>query len=58
MLRRRGNGSVFCGADADFLDSDGIPAIKYRHEMEKLSEDTAPAKGPGTDQCASPGGKG
>lgn len=41
MLCRRGNSSVFCGADADFLDSDGILAMKYKHDMEKLSEGIA-----------------
>lgn len=41
MLRRQENGSVFCGADADLLDSDGVFAIKYKHDMEKLLEGIA-----------------
>ena len=41
MLCQQGDDSVFCGVDADFLDSDGIFAIKYRHDMEKLLEGIA-----------------
>ena len=38
MLCQQGDDAVFCGVDADFLDRDGIFAIKYRHDMEKTVE--------------------
>ena len=41
MLCQQGDDAVFCGVDADFLDRDGIFAIKYRHDMEKLLEGIA-----------------
>ena len=41
MFSQQGDDSAFCGVDADFLDSDGIFVIKYKHDMEKLLEGIA-----------------